>query len=62
MTAKLSVTKKVPRSTGRGKDKNLWPFPPKLLDYPTRPPTTDRYKTATPSLADMMTKVGEAPL
>ena len=64
MKEEQSVKKKGPRSTGRGKGKSpsLWPFPEKLLSYPSRPPTADRYKTATPKFADMMIEVGEAPL
>lgn len=58
MKGKQSGTRKVPRSTGPGND--LWPFPPKLLSYPTRPITTDRSRTRTQQYADMMTDIGEA--
>ena len=62
MKEKQSVKKKGPRSTGRGKDQrpDLWPFPPKLLSYPTRPITTDRSRTRTQQYEDMKTDIGEA--
>ena len=64
MKAESSIKRRNPRSTGHGKEQrpDLWPFPPSLLSYPTRPITTDRSRTRTQQYEDMKTDIGDAAL